>query len=94
MSYEGAKHIDNSPVVPFEFLSFPNHAFGEPYVCPVCGHEFSRKFNLRLHYMLHTNSKPFKCPLCKHRSSRKANLRLHIQMIHKDNPNAEPICDQ
>ena len=49
--------------------------------CTICLKKFKKTYNLKQHYLLHTNEKPFKCEICDKAFAQKANLTKH-KLIH------------
>lgn len=49
--------------------------------CTICLKKFKKTYNLKQHYLLHTNEKPFKCEICDKSFAQKANLTKH-KLIH------------
>ena len=50
--------------------------------CEVCGKQFSRRFTLNRHMMIHTDEKPFQCSRCNYKTRYKQDLLKHIAMKH------------
>eukprot|EP01083_Nonionella_stella_P122511 368647_1 len=48
------------------------------FICDLCGKEFHKKQNLRVHLRIHSNMRPYSCPHCQKRFSRKGNMIRHI----------------
>ncbi|KAH0583295.1 hypothetical protein H2248_011168 [Termitomyces sp. 'cryptogamus'] len=48
------------------------------YHCPSCNAPFTRRSNLRRHFVIHTRNMPFKCDSCESRFSRSDELRYHL----------------
>lgn len=58
-----------------------NSFLERPFICDICGKNFSRKGNLDSHKRLHTGERPYKCKTCGKDFSQATNLRHH-QRIH------------
>ncbi|XP_026558995.1 zinc finger protein 92-like [Pseudonaja textilis] len=53
------------------------------YPCPLCGKEFFRAANLRMHKLTHTEERPHKCPICNKGFIRTADVWRHLHSFHK-----------
>ncbi|KAF2355317.1 BTB/POZ domain [Trinorchestia longiramus] len=53
----------------------------KPFVCPLCGHDFTRRDNLANHLKTHTGDRPHMCRYCQKCFSRKDYLKQH-ERIH------------
>ncbi|KAI9332792.1 hypothetical protein BDR26DRAFT_868914 [Obelidium mucronatum] len=56
------------------------------YQCPWkgCEKEFTQSYNIKPHYLLHTNGRQFKCPSCPLAFARARDLGRHQMSVHKD----------
>jgi uncharacterized C2H2 Zn-finger protein len=77
----------------------PQNPCGDPittvyYVCPWsgCGRQFTRYFNLRSHYRIHSGGKPFVCPVCDLSFARNHDLRRHSRIHSGQRPYQCPHC--
>uniref|UniRef100_A0A8C6Y3L3 C2H2-type domain-containing protein n=1 Tax=Naja naja TaxID=35670 RepID=A0A8C6Y3L3_NAJNA len=59
------------------------HVARNSYHCPLCGKEFFRAANLRMHKLTHTEERPHKCPILCHKVFRKPNLLSKHKVIHR-----------
>ncbi|KAF5378777.1 hypothetical protein D9615_006930 [Tricholomella constricta] len=53
------------------------------YHCPSCETPFTRRSNLRRHFVIHTRNLPFKCPNCEERFSRGDELHYHSLLCNE-----------
>ena len=65
----------SAQLLPEEFSNSKKH------VCPMCGKNFARRWDLENHVRIHTGAKPYKCEICDRRFNVKSNLRAHM-VIH------------
>lgn len=61
---------------------------------PGCSRFFSRAYNLRSHYLIHTGSKPYICEYCGLSFARNHDMRRHLRVHSGDKPYACPNCDK
>ena len=50
----------------------------KPFICTLCGNNFSLKTHLKRHMRIHTGEKPYVCTLCGNRFSREGSLKQHL----------------
>ena len=50
--------------------------------CLVCNKNFDRKYNMRVHYRLHTGVKPYDCHICSMKFRLRVGLKFHMQKKH------------
>ncbi|XP_053100207.1 zinc finger protein 492-like [Hemicordylus capensis] len=53
------------------------------YWCHICGKEFFRAANLRMHKLTHSTDRPHKCPECGKGFIRTADVWRHLHSLHK-----------
>ncbi|XP_077991219.1 uncharacterized protein LOC144445507 [Glandiceps talaboti] len=56
------------------------------HVCLVCGKEFTNKYRLVRHEVIHTGERPYKCEICNRKFTRKDHMERHKSRQH---PNGE-----
>ncbi|KAM3926446.1 uncharacterized protein RB166_009320 isoform 2-T2 [Leptodactylus fuscus] len=71
---------EDSEIGPAEFSMNPTHA--KPYVCGLCGKNFTKKSHLVTHRRVHTGEKPYACHDCGKRFTSNSTLVDH-QRIHR-----------
>lgn len=47
------------------------------FICDVCGKEYTFKWQLKAHFIVHTGEKPFECNVCTKRFMYKSSLKKH-----------------
>ncbi|EFI26898.1 hypothetical protein CC1G_15299 [Coprinopsis cinerea okayama7 len=64
----------------------------KPFACPWpdCSKQYTRKYGLERHHILHTGQKPLTCPTCSQAFSNLERLAYHCKTDHGFNPG--PIC--
>lgn len=55
----------------------------KPFSCSLCNKHFSRSFDLKRHWRLHTGEKPFSCSLCDYTATFHSAMRFHMLKKHK-----------
>nr|CAD7262298.1 unnamed protein product [Timema shepardi]CAD7572521.1 unnamed protein product [Timema californicum] len=70
------------------------HAGLRPFSCPICGKDFTTRWNLQLHRWTHASrsSKPFKCTLCKSAFIRRSDYVSHINSHRNVRPYTCNFC--
>ena len=55
------------------------------FACPFpgCEKKFTERFNLNIHYRVHTGERPFECKICHNEYYDRANYKYHIKTAHK-----------
>lgn len=53
------------------------------FSCEICQRPFSRKYDLRRHFRIHTGDKPYSCPCCKKAFARTDALKRHLRVEEK-----------
>ncbi|XP_069621325.1 oocyte zinc finger protein XlCOF7.1-like isoform X2 [Ranitomeya imitator] len=71
---------EDSEIGPSEFCMNPTQ--GKPYVCVLCGKNFTKKSHLVTHRRVHTGEKPYACLDCGKRFTSNSTLVDH-QRIHR-----------
>ena len=66
------------------------------FKCPEkdCDKTFSRYYNLRSHYKIHTGNKPFKCKNCSKSFARNHDLKRHEKIHTGERPHKCPTCQK
>lgn len=52
------------------------------YKCPLCPYKTTRRGNVRLHLITHSDRHPFLCPTCSKAFKRSNDLRRHLLRVH------------
>eukprot|EP01119_Soliformovum_irregulare_P013483 TRINITY_DN358_c0_g1_i1.p1 TRINITY_DN358_c0_g1~~TRINITY_DN358_c0_g1_i1.p1 ORF type:complete len:192 (-),score=5.31 TRINITY_DN358_c0_g1_i1:120-695(-) len=54
------------------------------FICNDCGHGFSRNYDLKTHYRIHTKERPYVCsfPDCQKNFARSSGVREHERNVH------------
>ncbi|KAI8622353.1 hypothetical protein BC830DRAFT_1048998, partial [Chytriomyces sp. MP71] len=52
-----------------------------PY--PGCGKEFTQLYNVKPHFLLHSNLRPYACTSCDASFARSTDLARHFKTVHK-----------
>jgi len=58
--------------------NLPRDPEDRAYHCPICQAPFTRRSNLRRHFIIHTRSMPFKCSFCNTGFTRSDDFHYHI----------------
>ncbi|XP_018024885.1 protein tramtrack, beta isoform [Hyalella azteca] len=66
----------------------------KPFVCPLCGHDFTRRDNLANHLKTHTGDRPHMCRYCQKCFSRKDYLKQHERIHTGVKPYQCQQCDR
>ncbi|KAI5102929.1 zinc finger and SCAN domain-containing protein 21-like [Silurus meridionalis] len=66
----------------------------ERHVCLLCGKNFNRLANLRIHQRCHTGEKPYMCSHCGRRFSHSGNLQKHKRVHTGERPYHCPQCSK
>ena len=70
-----------------------------PHWCEICGSQYSRAKDLKVHLKTHANSRSHKCKICERAYIRKDVLTRHVREVHfkesckTKNPEPNYICD-
>lgn len=64
----------------------------KPYCCSMCGKKFSRLWNLKLHWRIHTQEKPHRCTMCDKSFTRADILKVHQRTHTGERPYICTIC--
>lgn len=64
----------------------------KPYCCSMCGKKFSRLWNLKLHWRIHTQEKPHRCTMCDKSFTRADILKVHQRTHTGERPYICSIC--
>lgn len=64
----------------------------KPYCCSMCGKKFSRLWNLKLHWRIHTQEKPHRCNMCDKSFTRADILKVHQRTHTGERPYICTIC--
>lgn len=64
----------------------------KPYCCSMCGKKFSRLWNLKLHWRIHTQEKPHRCTMCDKSFTRADILKVHQRTHTGERPYVCTIC--
>ncbi|GBO09539.1 Histone-lysine N-methyltransferase PRDM9 [Araneus ventricosus] len=70
------------------------HAGEKRFACSLCHKEFSKSWDLGIHYRTHTGEKPFVCELCKRGFTRKGDLNKHYRTHSGEKPFVCDICQK
>ena len=62
------------------------------YCCSMCGKKFSRLWNLKLHWRIHTQEKPHRCTMCDKSFTRADILKVHQRTHTGERPYICTIC--
>lgn len=68
------------------------HAGENPYVCKLCGANFTRDRNLQRHMMVHSGEKPHVCELCGARFTKLSDLKCHATNHTGEKPHKCSMC--
>ena len=71
--------ISDSSFDPQEYLKQRNKK--KPWVCEICGNNYSRRNSLQRHYLVHSMEKPYHCDLCEKSFCMQSYLTAH-RKIH------------
>lgn len=55
----------------------------EDFVCEICHKQFSKKFNVKRHMLIHNGVKPYSCNICNAAFTQNGSLLRHIR-IHAE----------
>lgn len=79
---------------PFEEDGWRQQSRDERHVCLLCGKNFNRLANLRIHQRCHTGEKPYTCSHCGRRFSHSGNLQKHKRVHTGERPYRCPQCSK
>ena len=69
------------------------HKLGDkPYVCEICGNQFTSSNGLMYHTMIHTGQKPHVCTVCNRRFRSATTLATHVKTHTGDKPIMCEVC--
>jgi len=66
----------------------------QPFLCDICGKNFSTSLSLRMHHKLHTGERPYSCNTCGKSFMQKAQLTQHELRHLGIRPFACTLCDR
>ena len=65
----------------------------KPFICPVCGSEFTQKGTQKRHMAVHTGERLCVCEVCDKKCRDKHQLKLHMRTHTKEKPYSCRHCD-
>lgn len=76
------------------FLSNPNEVNYRPFLCDICGKNFSTSLSLRMHHKIHSGERPFACTTCGKSFVQKVQLTQHELRHLGIRPFACTVCER
>ncbi|CAL6082836.1 C2H2 type domain-containing protein [Hexamita inflata] len=62
------------------------------YACTKCDKQFTQRYHLRVHNMMHTGDKPHQCPICGKGFARKDVMKVHLLVHNEECDHACEVC--
>ena len=76
------KRYDSQGKLNFHVIKFHNHKGIKNHVCDICYKEFTRPYELKIHYDVHKRSGELKCDFCEKSFAHKSNKLAHVKQSH------------